>query len=94
MKTFFNFDEIPLKILEKINDDSSLIRNSEQRLLNYKKLLEEVNKNKDIYNPNDDFIIWYKDFLRENKNREQIWLRNLIEEKTYINQGLNPPFCY
>ncbi|MBD3195134.1 MAG: hypothetical protein GF317_08775 [Candidatus Lokiarchaeota archaeon] len=66
-----------------------LIKNSEQRVKEYKELLSNVFRNKDI-----DYPDWYKQLLRENKNREEVWLKELVKEKTYENQGLNPPFCY
>ncbi len=70
------------------------IKNSEQRLINFKKLLEEVHRDKDIFPSDDKFVKWFKTFLRENKNEEQENLKRLIKEKTYENQGLNPPYCY
>jgi len=62
-----------------------LIKNSELRLVSYKKLLAEFARTA----PD-----WYKELLRENKNNEQVYLKKLVEEKTYENEGLNPPFCY
>ena len=71
-----------------------LIKNSEERVLSLKKMLEDVGRDKTNFPPTDEFIEWYKTFLRETKNFEQIRLKDLVEEKTNENQGLNPPFCY
>ena len=73
---------------------SELIRNHEGILKETKNLLEEINRNKNIYNPTDEFVIWFKQHLREFKNEVESTLKQLIEEKTYENQGLNPPYCY
>jgi len=64
-----------------------LIKNSEERSISYKKLLEELYKNKIN-------VEWYNNLLRESKNFEQSWLKKLVEEKRYENEGLNPPFFY
>jgi hypothetical protein len=66
-----------------------MIRNSEQRVKEYKEMLSEVFRNKDI-----DYPDWYKQLLRDNKNHEESWLKELVKEKTYENQGLNAPFFY
>jgi hypothetical protein len=71
-----------------------LIRNSEERVKSYKTLLEQVNRDKNSFPPGNEFVIWYKSILRENKNREEKWLKDLIDERTFENQKLNPPFLY
>jgi hypothetical protein len=73
---------------------TSLIKNAEERVLSYKQLLEEVSRNKKIFSGEDDLIVWFKNLLREAKNFEQNRLKDLVEEKTYLNSGLNPPYCY
>lgn len=72
----------------------TLIKNAEERVADYKKMLEDVHKDKINFPPTYEQIVWYKSLLRENKNSEQIWLKKLIEQKTYENEGLNPPCCY
>lgn len=73
---------------------TTLIKNSENRVQYYKKTLEDAYKNK----VDDDVLKremeWFKSLLRELKNREEIDLKKLVEEKTYYNQGLNPPYLY
>lgn len=71
-----------------------IIKNTEERLISYKKLLEESNRDKKSFPINDELVEWYKSLLREYKNLDQNFLKKLIEEKTYENEGLNPPFCY
>lgn len=71
-----------------------LIKNTEERVASYKKMLEDVSRDKINFPPTDEFVEWYKSFLREFKNLEQSLLKDLVEEKTNENQGLNPPFCY
>lgn len=70
-------------------DLKTLIHNSEVRIVGYKKILENVGRDKTTEYPD-----WYKPLLREFFNAEQKFHKELIEEKTYSNQGLNPPFCY
>jgi len=72
----------------------TLIKNSEERVANYKKMLEEIHKDKINFSPMDEFVVWYKEFLRGNKNLDQLWLKKMIEERTYENEEFNPPFCY
>ena len=72
----------------------TLIKNSEERVSDYKKMLEDVHKDKINFPSTDESVIWYKSLLREHKNSEQIWSKKLIEERTCENEGLNPPFCY
>lgn len=63
-----------------------IIKNCENRLVSYKQLLSEFARL--------DVPDWYKELLRENKNNEQVYLKKLVEERTYENEGLNPPYCY
>jgi hypothetical protein len=70
-----------------------LIKNSEDRFKSYKQLLESVYKDTE-FDKESDFYIWYIKYLREMKNMEESWLKELIDEKTNYNGGLNPPFCY
>jgi len=72
----------------------SIIQNSEQRFISYKKLLEEVSRDKFNYPPNNEFVIWYKSHLRECKNSEELSLKKMVKDKTYENEGLNPPSFY
>ena len=71
-----------------------LIKNAEDRITSYKNLLEDVHKDSINFPKSDEFSIWYKQILRENKNYEQVWLKKLVDEKTYENESLNPCFCY
>jgi hypothetical protein len=71
-----------------------LIKNSNERVTDYKNLLEEVYKDKITFPLDNDLVNWYKSFLRENKNLEQNLLKQLVKEKTFENEGLNPPFYY
>ena len=73
---------------------TKLISNTEERTMCYKQLLEEVGRDKEHFPPTDEFVIWFKSHLREEKSRNQSLLKELIEEKTYENEGLNPPYCY
>lgn len=72
----------------------SLIRNSEERFIWYKKQLELVFKDKVGFPPSDTMTEWYKEFLRENKNREEQWLKANQDEILNFRQGLNPPYLY
>lgn len=88
-----------MKLIKNINLKNNMelkqyIRNTEERFKSYKTLLEEVNKDKIHFPANNPFVEWYKTLLRENKNFEQTLLKKLVEEKTFENEGLNPPFCY
>ena len=60
----------------------------ERRILWYKTELEAVSRD----GSEDELKGWYKSHLREMLNIEKAWLKRIIEEKTYENQGLNPPF--
>jgi len=71
-----------------------IIKETEDRVSNYKDMLEKLHKDKINFPPDDEFVILYKNLLRENKNSEELWLKRLVEEKTFENSGLNPPFCY
>jgi hypothetical protein len=64
-----------------------LIKSSEDRYVSYKKILEEMYKISGIPE-------WFREILRDGKNVEQGWLKKLVEEKSFENDGLNPPFCY
>ena len=68
-----------------------LIKNTEERFISYKVLLEDISKVK--LEPSE-LLTWYKSLLRDNKNNESSNLKKLVEEKTYENEGLNPPFLY
>lgn len=68
-----------------------LIKNAEDIVLSYKAMLEDAYKNKALFG--DDFES-YKALLRENKNYEELRLKNLVEERIFEKEGLNPPFCY
>lgn len=71
-----------------------LIRNSEQRCSSYDKMLEDVNRDKISFPKEDVFVHEYKYLLRENKNKEKMWLKMLVNERTNENEGLNPDYCY
>lgn len=102
MKNFFEVTEIEKnnkkeekeQLLKEEFSLKRLIKNSEERVIIYKKLIEEVYKNKDKFPPQDEFIVWYKQDLRENLNSEQKWLKQLILQRTHEKEGLNPPGCY
>ncbi len=72
----------------------TLIANSERRLVCFKKQLELVNIDQTAFAKTCVLADWYKQLLRENKNNEQLWLKKMVEERRYANEGLNPPFCY
>ena len=67
-----------------------MVKGSETRFLDYKKLLESTFKSKAEFVDAD----WYKDLLRESKNSEEIRLKELRQEITDLRQGLNPEYCY
>ncbi len=72
----------------------TMIKNCESRLVHWKLMLEDIHKNKDKALVNDEFMEWYKEFLRDMKNFDQILLKELVEEKRYENEELNPPHFY
>ncbi len=57
----------------------SLISNSEQRLIDTKKMLNDAHK----YN----YAEWFKSLLHECKNREKKWLKHLIDTKSWEKTG-------
>jgi len=63
------------------------IKRAEDRIIEWKQQLAEYHKEK-----------WtdegYKDILRDGKNRDETWLKDIREELTNFNQGLNPPSFY
>jgi hypothetical protein len=71
-----------------------LIRNAEARFIWYKNEIEAVGRDRVNFPLTDELVVWYKAHLRESKNNEEIWMKNLVKEKQYENQGLNPPFTY
>jgi len=73
---------------------SGLIRSYEDRVASYKELLKEASMDKEHFPPDSDIVIWYKAILREGKAENQSILKDLVKEKEYENQGLNPPYCY
>ena len=73
---------------------SGLIRSYEDIVASYKELLKDASMDKEHYPPENELIIWYKTILREEKANCQSILKDLVKEKEYENQGLNPPFCY
>lgn len=72
----------------------TLIHHAETRFADYKKLLEDVSRDKAVFPPDNETVAWYKALIREQKNQEQSWLKKLVEEKRFENEGMNPPFCY
>ena len=70
------------------------IQSTEERVLSYKNLIEDVARNRTIFSPIDEFVIKFKEHIREMKNYEERMLKKYREEKTFENQGLNPPWCY
>lgn len=64
-----------------------LVKNAEDRIVDWKLQLADYNKHRMD-------MEWFKDMLRECKNADEKSLKDLREELTYFNQGLNPPFCY
>lgn len=64
-----------------------LVKNAEERIVSWKALLADCHKSKIDSE-------WYKEMLRDGKNSDEMSLKNMREELTYFNQGLNPPFCY
>jgi hypothetical protein len=71
-----------------------LIRNAEARFIWYKNEIELVGRDRINFPLTDELVIWYKAHLREMKNLEEGHLKELVKERQYANQGLNPPFCY
>lgn len=65
----------------------NLVKNAEERIVSWKELLADCHKSKID-------LEWYKEMLRDGKNRDETWLKNLREELTNFNQGLNPPSFY
>jgi len=96
--THFYFDVDGITILEeKIVVEyflSKIIRSFEDMVSSYKELLKESSMDKEHYPPENELVIWYKSSLREGKAECQSILKDLVKEKEYENQGLNPPFCY
>ncbi len=72
----------------------TLIKNAERRLYDIKKMLEEIHKDKTSFPPQDELVVWFKTHLRDVKNSEQTRLKDLVEERTNENEGLNPPWFY
>lgn len=71
-----------------------MINEIEIRHTNYKKLLEEINRDKVNFPPADELVAWYKELVRDFKNSNEKWLKKLVTERAYENQGLNPPNYY
>jgi len=96
--THFNFDVDGVTIVEERvlveYSLSGIIRSYEDMVASYKELLKESSMDKVNYPPDNELVIWYKANLREEKARCQSILKDLVKEKEYENQGLNPPFCY
>ena len=82
------------KIVGLEYDLSKSIRNYEGYLKDTKALLEEVSRDKITFPPTSEHTIWFRQHLREFKNEVESTLKELILEKTYENQGMNPPYCY
>lgn len=64
-----------------------LIKRAEERVQEWKRMLGDCHK----AGIEDEE---YKDILRYGKNLDEKILKELREEITYFNQGLNPPYCY
>ena len=67
-----------------------IVRNSEARFLDYKKLLENTFKDKSAFSESE----WYKDILREAKNFEETYLKKVRQEITDLRQNINPEYFY
>jgi hypothetical protein len=65
------------------------IKNSEARFVWYKQELERMYKSGEAKADPE----WMKT-LKELKSMQEATLRDLREEQTHLNQGLNPPFFY
>ena len=75
----------------------NLIKNTEERIAWYKTQLGNISRYKKDYIDEDiskEDYEWYKDYIRDQKSTNERFLKELVEEQTYLNQGLNPPFYY
>jgi hypothetical protein len=75
------------------DDLKMFIRNTEERIADYKKQLEDLFKDKTI-DKNDENFIWLKEFLREQKNFEERQLKQHRLEMSHLRIGMNPPSFY
>jgi Mn-containing catalase len=73
-----------------------LIKNYESHILSYGEMLKDVSINRKDYIKvlGEEFTDWHKNNCREELNECKSWLKDLVKEQTYLNQGLNPPYCY
>lgn len=77
-----------------MTDLKLIIKNAEVRIKEYSELMKDIGMNKQIFDPNDEFVIWFRSYVRELLNEEKVRLKDMVEEQTHINQGLNPPSFY
>ena len=82
--------------MEDNNHLKSLIRNYEEYIKSYGEMLKDVSMNRKQYENilGTEFVDWYKNNCREELNECKFRLKELVKEQTYLNQGLNPPYCY
>lgn len=72
----------------------NIIKQTEERIVEYKQLLSEINKDKSNYPPTEEFTLWFKDFIRERLNTNKAFLKGIVKEYEYSRHGLNPVCCY
>ena len=82
--------------LDQNTFNKNLIQNCESYISSYSEMLKDVSINrKEFINlfgeVNTD---WYKNSCREELNNCKSCLKDLVKEQTYLNQGLNQPYCY
>lgn len=82
--------------MENNNFLKSLIRNYEEHIKSYGEMLKDVSIKRKEYDMlfGIEFTDWFKNDCREQLNECKNFLKDLVKEQTYFNQGFNPPFCY
>ena len=78
----------------KILELKTLIRNTEERIVDYKNILKDIGQNKKLFLTDDESLEFYKSYVRDMKNKEEINLKKLVDERKFENENLNPTFCY
>jgi succinate dehydrogenase flavin-adding protein (antitoxin of CptAB toxin-antitoxin module) len=85
--------------IEALSDREFLkwrISEAEKNKADYEALMKDVGMNRENYGikGNPEFYEGYKAMLREQLNEVKHTLKLLQEDMYYLNQGMNPPFCY
>ena len=66
----------------------------ERLIKDYKGMLQDTFKTSKEWKCSEEDINWYKDLLRDNKNSLEVYHKEVVQEQSYIKNGLNPPFYY